>query len=67
MLPCTPVDGSGLHEPCWLPVASASVSPPTGMASSHAPLQQRPLAPVRPIPSQRWCNNFPKEEEEAKQ
>ena len=24
--------------------------------------QQRPLAPIRPIPSQRWCDNFPKEE-----
>ena len=21
--------------------------------------QQRPLAPVRPVPSQRWCDNFP--------
>jgi hypothetical protein len=27
------------------------------------PPQQRPLAPVRPILSQRWCDNFPKEEE----
>jgi hypothetical protein len=28
--------------------------------------QQRPLAPIRQIPSQRWCDNFPKEEEKAK-
>ena len=26
-----------------------------------ASVQQRPLAPVRPIPSQRWCDNFPAE------
>lgn len=28
-------------------------------------LQQRPLAPIHPIPSQLWCKNFPKDSEEA--
>jgi hypothetical protein len=42
--------------------------PRVAFAAAHASparTQQRPLAPVRPIPSQRWCDNFPKEEAEA--
>ena len=28
-------------------------------------LQQRPIAPARPIPSQLWCNNFAEPNENA--
>ena len=36
-------------------------------SDSHAlwVLQQRPIAPTRPIPSQLWCNNFAEPNENA--
>eukprot|EP00850_Spirogloea_muscicola_P011934 SM000076S21755 [mRNA] locus=s76:122319:122807:+ [translate_table: standard] len=39
-------------------LAIAAVAAPIAMASAAA--EQRPLAPIRPLPSQLWCKNFPK-------
>ena len=44
----------------------AQRSPPLSLATLSL-VQQRPLAPIRPIPSQRWCDNFPKKEKEEEE
>lgn len=33
----------------------------TYVFKKSAELEQRPIAPIRHIPSQNWCKNFPKE------